>query len=99
MAKGIQCIGNQNEITLESLASPEDFIIIFFLINIFALGSYVMIRIYLKMKQIRVEMPVALHDIFQAPTNDQFGIKPVLLYKQEEFSVRMCIVPTVIILK
>lgn len=75
MATGIQCTGIQNAITLQSVVSPEGLIVIFCLLSIFALVIYLIIRKYLKRKQIRVEVPEELLDIFQKPINFKFGTK------------------------
>lgn len=53
------------------------------LLSIFAIGIFMMKRKYIKMKDIRVEMPTALCDIFQAPTNDQIGSKSEILRRHE----------------
>lgn len=74
MAKGIKCTGTLNAVKIQSFSSPEALIAIF-LISLFPLGSFMIIRKCIKMKQIRAEIPEALRVNIQKPTNDQFGTK------------------------
>lgn len=59
---------------------------VLYLISIFALGIFMLIRKYIKIMDIRVELPEGLRDSCQAPTNDELGTKSELFPRHEVFS-------------
>lgn len=87
MAIGIQCNGNQNVGKMESPQLIVIFCVGFFLAILVALlGILTIIRKYIEMRDIRVEMPEGLRDITQTPVKEQFYTKSVQLHWNKESS-------------